>query len=122
MWPGEGGKIKGGPNVILTTRSIVKGSAIDQDRQEGGRGGGISAGPQPSDILEELSFLFCHHLLLHTKNRDTLTRRRPHFQQCRGAGSGGAPRLIISIYSVVTSVNRMMFVRNWAQLGAVFLL
>lgn len=86
---------EGGPNVIVTTRSIVKGSAIDQDRQ-GGERGDISAGPQPSDILEELSFLFCHHLLLLTKSRDTLTRRGSHFQQSRGAGSGGAHRLIIS--------------------------
>lgn len=57
---------------MVTTCSIVKGSFIDQDRQRED-GGGISAGPLLSDILEKLSFLFCHHLLLHTKSTDTLT-------------------------------------------------
>lgn len=37
------------------------------------REGDISAGPQPADILEKLSFLFCHPLLLHAKSIDVLT-------------------------------------------------
>lgn len=39
---------------------------IDRER------GDISAGPQLSDILEKLSFLFCHPLLLQTKSADAL--------------------------------------------------
>lgn len=72
QWARWGNK-EGWPNVMVTTCSIVKGSFIDQDRQRERERGDISAGPLLSDILEKLSFLFCHHLFLSTKSIDALT-------------------------------------------------
>lgn len=43
---------------------------IDREREQPD----ISAGPQPADILQKLSFLFSHHLLLHTKTTAALAQ------------------------------------------------
>lgn len=68
--PGEG--IKKGDQMSWWQHAALSKVAlsikIDRERE-----GDISAGPLLSDILEKLSFLFCHHLFLSTKSIDALT-------------------------------------------------
>lgn len=67
--PGEG--IKKGDQMSWWQHAALSKVALSIKIER--EGGDISAGPLLSDILEKLSFLFCHHLFLSTKSIDALT-------------------------------------------------